>query len=87
MKALRLKRIVLRNEANVRVLGDKEMKSIVGGYGDSFVGGLFFCSCDVEGANPPFKSSWSSYYFSSEDMASAISKICKRNGSCRNSGY
>ena len=51
----RLKKTTL--ETGVKVLDDLEMKSVTGGYGDvGHFGKYYYCSCDMNGANPPFRS-------------------------------
>lgn len=63
-------------------LNMKEMKSITGSYGyiDSF-GTLFRCSC-TNGANPPYRSSWQSYYLNNTDMSEDLNRRCVHSGTC-----
>lgn len=76
----KLKKIILSNKSDV--LNDLEMKLIIGGYDGSIGGGLFRCGCSIEGANPPFKTTWMAYYTSTKQMQDDINRICVSRGSC-----
>ncbi|RHO63793.1 hypothetical protein DW083_21675 [Parabacteroides sp. AF48-14] len=69
-----LKNLVLNGKC--RILNSQEMKLIKG---QSY----FACSCDGQGANPPFKKSWVGMYFSTDDMSSDLRQACKHGGGCR----
>ena len=82
----RLKKTTL--ETGVKVLGDLEMKSVIGGYGDvGHFGKYYHCSCKDNMANPPLSSSWSGWYLDLEDIKSDVSRRCVRGGTCTVSGY
>ena len=69
-----LKKIRLRNAV---VLENQEMKMIFGGSGLS--GGCFSCRCHGE-TNPPFNSSWTAFYISSDKMAEDLDRRCSGSG-------
>lgn len=69
-----LKNLVLNGKC--KVLNSHEMKQIKGQ-------AYFACSCDNQGANAPFKSSWVAMYFSTKEIESGVSQACKHGGSCR----
>lgn len=82
----RLKKTTL--ETGVKVLGDLEMKSVTGGYGDvGHFGKYYYCSCDMNGANPPFRSSWSDWFLNDDAARRSVVQRCKVTGSCSTSGY
>lgn len=86
MKQLKLKQVILENKS--RLLGEREMRSIVGGYGSvSNFGFRYFCSCR-NGANPPFNSTWTDYYFGGDDIKEDLSRKCQNGeGTCHKIGY
>ena len=77
-----MKKINLRGLSEV--LSEKELKNVLGGSIPVLYleGVRYNCSCNSDGANPPYVSSWSDCYKRLSDIKDDIDRICKSGGSC-----